>query len=150
MGCWRNSALRTIGGALSCLYPFLALLLLKRFYAYIPIQAALALKLYPVCVNAVLLGVFSSSLARPPSAIERFARLQNPDLTPRAVGYARGVTVVWCLFFIGNGLAALGTALWASDGAWAIYNGLIAYLLMGALLGAEWIVRQRCHLDDPA
>lgn len=150
MGFWRNSVFGTLGGLLSCLYPFLALLLLKRFYAYIPNHAALALKLYPVAVNGVLLGVFSLSLARGPSAIERFARLQEPNLSPRGVDYARSVTKVWCVFFIANGLTALATALWASDGAWALYNGFIAYLFMGALMGVELIVRRRARSHDAA
>ena len=38
---------------------------------------------------------------------------------------------------------ALATALWASDKTWALYNGLIAYLLMGALFAGEWLVRGR-------
>ena len=41
------------------------------------------------------------------------------------------------------GKSALVTALWMSDRAWALYNGLIAYVLIGLLFGAEWLVRQR-------
>lgn len=103
----------------------------------------LPLKLYPVLVNGVMLGLFAISLRHPPSAIERIARLQEPDLPPEAVAYTRKVTVVWCLFFIGNGCVALATALWASDRVWATYNGLVAYLLMGLLFAGEWLVRQR-------
>jgi uncharacterized membrane protein len=104
---------------------------------------ALPLKLYPVLVNAVMLGLFGLSLRHPPTAIERFARLQDPDLPPEAIPYTRKVTVVWCAFFVINGLIAAGTALWASDRLWALYNGLIAYLLMGALFAGEWLVRPR-------
>jgi uncharacterized membrane protein len=103
----------------------------------------LPLKLYPVLVNAVLLGVFATSLRHPPSAIERLARLREPELPPEAIAYTRKVTIVWCAFFVGNGGIALATALWASDRAWATYNGLIAYLLMGLLFAGEWLVRQR-------
>lgn len=101
------------------------------------------LKFYPALVNAVLLAVFATSLARPPSAIERLARLSEPDLPPAAVRYTRRVTQVWCVFFVGNGAIALATALWASTEAWALYNGVIAYGLMGVLFGAEWLVRRR-------
>lgn len=103
----------------------------------------LPLKLYPVLVNAVMLGVFSLSLRHPPSAIERIARLREPDFPPEAIVYTRKVTIVWCLFFIANGAIAFATALWASDRVWATYNGLIAYLLMGLLFVGEWLVRQR-------
>lgn len=104
---------------------------------------ALPLKLYPVLVNAVLLAVFGASLAYPPSVIERLARLREPDLPPEGVAYTRRVTQVWCGFFAVNGGIALYTALWASDAVWALYNGLIAYGLMGLLFLGEWLVRGR-------
>ena len=106
-------------------------------------NALLPLKLYPVLVNAVLLAVFLASLRHPPSAIERLARLREPELPPHAVRYTRRVTQVWAVFFFVNGAIALVTALWASDAAWALYNGLVAYLLIGLLFGIEWLVRQR-------
>ena len=103
----------------------------------------LPLKLYPALVNAVLLLVFAASLRAPPSIIERIARLREPDLSPAGVAYTRRVTQVWCGFFLVNGAIALATALWASDRTWALYNGLIAYVLIGALFAGEWLVRQR-------
>jgi len=106
-------------------------------------NAVLPLKLYPVLVNGVLLGVFGASLYWPPSAIERLARLSEPNLPPAGVAYTRAVTQVWCGFFAVNGLLALATALWASAEIWALYNGLIAYVLIGLLFGGEWLLRQR-------
>lgn len=103
----------------------------------------LPLKLYPVLVNAVLLVMFALSLRYPPSAIERLARLHEPDLPPSGVRYTRHVTEVWCGFFVVNGGIALCTALYASEAIWALYNGLIAYLLMGALFGGEFLLRRR-------
>jgi len=104
---------------------------------------ALPLKLYPVLVNAMLLAVFATSLVYPPSVIERLARLREPELPASGVAYTRRVTQVWCGFFVVNGSIALGTALWASDATWALYNGLIAYGLMGVLFAGEWLVRRR-------
>jgi len=104
---------------------------------------ALPLKLYPVLVNGVLLAVFAASLAHPPSAIERLARLREPDLDARGVAYTRRVTQVWSGFFAVNGSIALTTCLWGSDATWALYNGLISYGLIGLLMGGEWLVRQR-------
>lgn len=104
---------------------------------------ALPLKLYPVLVNAVLLVVFGLSLRHPPSIIERLARLREPDLPPHAIAYTRQVTRVWCLFFVINGSIALATALYASNAGWALYNGLVSYVLMGLLFAGEWLVRQR-------
>lgn len=104
----------------------------------------LPLKLYPVLVNAAFLVVFATSLRRPPTVIERLARLQHPDLPPEAIPYLRKVTGAWCVFFVLNGGIALYTALRASDAAWALYNGLIAYLLIAAMfLGERFLFRPR-------
>ncbi len=103
----------------------------------------LPLKLYPVWVNAVLLLVFGASLWRGQPVIERLARLREPDLPARAVAYTRRVTQVWCVFFVANGSAAAYTALACSEQAWALYNGAVAYVLMGGLFAVEWCVRQR-------
>ena len=101
------------------------------------------LKLYPVVVNLALLGAFAASLRRGPSAIERLARLREPGLPPAAIAYTRRVTQVWCVFFAANAAASAATALWASAAGWALYNGLVAYVLMGLLMAGEWLVRQR-------
>ena len=103
----------------------------------------LPLKMYPVLVNGALLATFGYSLAVPPSVVERLARLRQPDFSLAAVGYTRHVTQIWCGFFVVNGLLAFSAAVWASDAVWSLYTGVIAYLLMGTLFGAEWLFRQR-------
>lgn len=107
------------------------------------LNMSLPLKLYPVLVNLALLTVFGLSLVRGPTVVERIARLQEPDLDARGQAYTRRVTQVWCGFFVLNGGLALATALWASEAAWALYNGLIAYVLIGTLMAGEWLVRRR-------
>jgi uncharacterized membrane protein len=101
----------------------------------------LPLKLYPALVNAAMLSVFTYSLFVPPSIVERFARRRDPDLPPQSVTYARHVTQVWCVFFALNGTVALVTALWASAATWSLYNGFVAYLLMGLLFAGEYGMR---------
>lgn len=101
------------------------------------------LRYYPVLMNLASLAVFAWSLHHPPSLIERLARLHEPDLPPSGVAWTRSVTQVWCLFFIGNGSIAFYTARYASLETWTLYNGLIAYVLMGILLGGEYMLRQR-------
>jgi uncharacterized membrane protein len=90
-----------------------------------------------------MLAVFSTSLRFGPPLVERLARLQEPDLPPFAVAYTRRVTQVWCGFFVLNGSLALLTALYASDRVWMLYNGLLAYVMMGVLFAGEWLVRRR-------
>lgn len=100
------------------------------------------LKLYPVMINAVMLAWFLLSLRNGPPVIERFARLQEPELDESGVRYTRQVTKVWCVFFVGNGAAALFTSVYASDWWWMLYNGLLSYVLMALLFAGEWLVRQ--------
>lgn len=103
----------------------------------------LGLKFYPVMVNLGFLCLFAGSLIFPPPIVERMARIREPDLPPRGVAYTYKVTWVWIIFFIVNGSLAAATAIWASDELWALYNGLIAYLLIGILAASEWLVRRR-------
>lgn len=97
--------------------------------------------LYPALVNAVMLAVFAHSLAFPPTVIERIARLREGVLSAAGVAYTRKVTMIWTVFFVFNGAAALYTALYASMETWALYNGVIAYVLIGTLVAGERLVR---------
>lgn len=102
----------------------------------------LPLKLYPVAVNVAMLTLFTTSLYQKECIIEKFARLKNPQLSSQAVSYLRKLTKIWCIFFIFNGSIALFTALYTSIQTWTIYNGFIAYLLIGTLLAGEWLFRK--------
>jgi uncharacterized membrane protein len=105
------------------------------------LEESRAVLYYPVLVNAALLVVFAASLASPQSAIERIARLRDPELPPAAVAYTRRVTIVWSVFFALNGAAALYTALYTTLETWALYNGLIAYVLIGTVFAVELAIR---------
>ncbi|MBZ6066754.1 hypothetical protein ACKC5O_11345 [Aeromonas schubertii] len=98
---------------------------------------------YPLAVNATLLALFGASLRQPMTLVERLARLSTPDLPEQGIRYTRKVTQVWCLFFIANGALSAWTIWQGNLALWSLYNGLVSYLLMGALMGGEWLVRQR-------
>lgn len=98
---------------------------------------------YPVVINIVMLAVFGGSLWSAMPIVERLARLQEPDLNDAAIRYTRRVTQIWCAFFIVNGSIALLTALYGDMALWTLWNGMVAYLLMGTLMAVEWLVRQR-------
>lgn len=104
-------------------------------------QSSIGIKLYPVLINLGMLALFGWSLFQPSTIIERLARLQEPELPPSAIIYTRNVTKVWCLFFVVNGAIA-GLSVFASDWFWAVYNGLVSYLMMGSLFALEWVYRQ--------
>jgi uncharacterized membrane protein len=108
-----------------------------------------ALKLIPVVINLACLIGFAGTLRHPPSMIERFARLKEPQLSDTAIAYTRQVTKVWCGFFILNGSIAFFTALFADLSIWTLYNGLIAYILMGLLFAGEYVVRLRVKSRAP-
>ena len=101
----------------------------------------LLLHLYPSFVNLGLLVAFGATLARGPSMVEKFARMGNPALGAHAVRYTRRVTQMWCVFFTLNGAFSAYTALFWTRAAWSLYNGAIAYGLIGVLLVGEVIWR---------
>ena len=102
-----------------------------------------AMLYYPALCNGALLCVFAYSVLHPPTVVERIARLKDGPLTPEAVRYTRRVTLAWVAFFAVNGSIAVYTALLTSLDTWALYNGFIAYLMIGAMFGGEWLVRAR-------
>jgi uncharacterized membrane protein len=95
---------------------------------------------YPLVVNAVMFIVFFSSLWQKETMVERFARLQDPNLPDFAVSYTRTVTKVWCVFFVVNGCLSFITSLISMD-VWTLYNGLLSYLFAGMLFAIEFAVR---------
>ncbi len=96
----------------------------------------------PVLVNLMLLANFAATLRGPVSMIERFARMQEPELPPGGEAYCRKVTIVWCWFFVANAAMSAALALWAPVAWWSLYVGGIAYLLIGLMFTVEYVVRK--------
>lgn len=103
---------------------------------------SLAARAYPIAISLATATIFGRSLIEPPTVIERIARCYEPCLPPQGVAYARQVTVVWTIFLIANAAVSGALALWGSLGTWALWNGLISYLLIGTLLVGEMGVRR--------
>lgn len=108
------------------------------------LDAAGWMLMVPVAINATLLLAFAATL-RPGvmPMIERFARLQEPELDAGQLAWCRLWTGIWCAFFLLNGVVAAALAVFAPLPWWAFYNGLVAYVLIGALLLGEWLLRRR-------
>jgi uncharacterized membrane protein len=87
----------------------------------------------PALASLALLVAFGRSLRGPESIVESIARVQLGVLGEAESRYCRRVTGVWCGFFLGNALVALGLALFASIEAWALYTGLLSYLAIATL-----------------
>ncbi|WP_416192504.1 hypothetical protein [Neisseria sp. CCUG12390] len=120
----------------------IALVLAVFFAAVIFFRRPDSMYWYPVAISLLLLAVFVASLFSGQSAIERLARLQQPDLPPEGVAYTRKVTQIWCGFFVFNAAAAALLAASDQHDWWAVYTGIVSYILMGALLGGEWVYRK--------
>lgn len=108
---------------------------------------AFVLKFYPVLVNAGLLVFFGATLFCGPSLAFRLATLSDRRILQSAdrfyvERYCNRVTLAWCIFFVFNGLAALWTVLFADERIWSLYNGLVAYILLGIFFMLEYGIRK--------
>jgi len=97
---------------------------------------------YPVLVNAIFLAQFAGTLVHGPPLVERIARRQVPDLSASEVRYCRTVTGVWSVFFVLNGAIAAALAVAASRVWWALYTGVLSYVLVALLFTVEYVVRK--------
>jgi uncharacterized membrane protein len=95
---------------------------------------------WPVLINLTFLWTFAASLRTTP-IVERFARLQDPELSPAKVAYCRQVTKVWCGFFVFNAAVIGFLALIPDVRWWTIYSGAVSYVLLGLLFATELLVR---------
>jgi len=103
---------------------------------------------YPVLMNIALFTFFFGSLFTRKTVVEGLARIKNPELSELGIAYTRNVTKCWCVFFVLNGSIAFFTAQYTSLTVWTLYNGLIAYLLMGLLFIVEYLFRIRVIQGD--
>lgn len=99
-------------------------------------------KVIPVLMHLSLFLVFYGSLKSDASLIERFARLDFPELPPKIPEYCRQVTWLWAGFFAMNIMISTALALWADDVLWALYNGVVIYFLLGTLMMLEYVFRR--------
>lgn len=99
------------------------------------------LKTYPLLINLAGAGYGLYTLTHPPSAIERLARASGMAVDSAGTRYTRGVTKLWVLFFLLNGLVSAYTALWCSTAVWSLYNGFISYCLVALLFVTEYCYR---------
>ncbi|MBR4684110.1 MAG: AMP-binding protein [Spirochaetia bacterium] len=110
-------------------------------------RSARILTFYPALVNLFFLVLFGHTLFAGPSMVYRLATLKDKSIAispyrKKIAAYCRNVTLVWCCFFIVNGSIALMSVFGDSYRFWALYNGCIAYILMGLLFSGEYIVRK--------
>ena len=105
------------------------------------------LKLSPQIIHSGLLALFLHSLSGTP-LIEQFARLEFAgQLPPGIAADCRKLTKLWIGFFAANIIGCSWLALYGDDASWVLYNGLIVYLLIAALLLGEFFWRRIAFPD---
>jgi len=97
---------------------------------------------YPVGMSAAFFLIFTATIIYPPSIIEQIGRTYNKNFNEAAAIYTRKVTMVWSAFFGVNIFVSGWTVLYGGIEVWTLYNGLISYIIVGILLGAEILVRK--------
>ncbi len=97
--------------------------------------------LYPSIVSIGFLALFFYSL-RGEAVITRLARLKEKNIDEKVVSYTRGLTKIWCLFFIFNAVLAFVLSCFENKFYWSIYCSFISYILMGFLFFGEILYRK--------
>ncbi|MGH8556941.1 MAG: hypothetical protein ACRESZ_05660 [Methylococcales bacterium] len=111
-------------------------------------------KFLPVLIQMMFCWFFGRTLFRGPPLVERFVRVDFPVFPPGIAEYCRQLTWIWTLFFAVNVPVCSAFALWADDGWWAFYTGVMIIVLTGLLLAGEYIYRHYrfpdIQIPDPA
>lgn len=97
-------------------------------------------KFYPVCANLTVFLVFFISCFKEETVIQKFARAIEGKLSDAALKYTRVLTYIWAGLTFFNFVISF-ISVFISTKIWALYNGLISYLLIGTLFFVEYIVR---------
>lgn len=100
------------------------------------------LKLFPTLITLAVLILFTRSLVKPPTIPARFAEKIEGPLSTEQVRYTDRITYLWILFFLFNICVSAYTAFFSSIETWTLYNGLISYLIMGAMFIGEYLYRR--------
>lgn len=103
----------------------------------------LVAKLIPIFIQLSLMSFFGKTLRKDkgPSLVERFASLDFPEIPPVVSRYCRHLTMMWTGFFAFNVAACIVLALFAPVSWWALYTGVMIFVLSGVLMIGEYIWR---------
>lgn len=99
------------------------------------------LRAYPLVISCGVWFLFVRSLFKIP-LVEVFARRMGEKLDVAGVQYCRRVTVAWVIFMTLH-VAVTTATLFLSHHVWALYNGCLAYILIGGMFAVEFLIRKR-------
>lgn len=133
------------------LLPLLAIFFTYALTATL-IKSTAMLLYYPALVNGCLCVVFLYSLRQGDPLLLRFVRARRWPISAHGPKYLYWLTAVWAAFFAMNGIISLWTTTISIE-VWTVFNGLISYFLIAALMGGEWVFRRhyknRMGIENP-
>lgn len=97
---------------------------------------------YPALMSLAACYIFYSSHKNQKWLVLEIAKKLEPDLPTQAYNYCKLVNNIWASFLLLNTAISLYTALYCSKEDWALYNGLISYLLMASIFSLEFLYRK--------
>ncbi|MDB4576293.1 hypothetical protein N9091_01105 [bacterium] len=100
------------------------------------------LLLYPGIVSLCVAIFFAASLKQKVSLVERVAIASGKVITVNAKRYTWRLTFFWSGILIGHSAVCFYLALQGTRESWALYSGLICYLLFGMIGVLEYSYRQ--------
>lgn len=115
-------------------------------------ELALHLAVLPPVLIYVLFGwVFGRTLVRSRMPlIQRIAEMEHGGALPaEMIGYARGVTWAWTIFFTGMTVLSLLLSQLAAPAVWSFFTNVFGYAAMLVLFVGEYWLRVRRFPDYP-
>ncbi|MDR2767267.1 MAG: hypothetical protein LBB82_02950 [Treponema sp.] len=108
------------------------------------INSSCVFKLYPALADLAYGIIFGMSLFIPPPIVYQLGILVAKDIKKtvseaRLVSLSRTMTIIWCVFFVIDGIIAVITTFAASDTVWGIYNAGLSYVNMGLIFAVQFL-----------
>jgi uncharacterized membrane protein len=111
-------------------------------------KSSLTLKIYPALADLIYFVIMGTSIFIPPPVVFYFINMFDKTIKDHVdpgffERYCRNTAIIWCVFFVFDGIVSLVTVFWVSDHAdliWGIYNGGITYALMGLIFVGEYFI----------
>ena len=125
------------GKVIKALTPFVGLFAVIGLFHFTDF---VLLKFYPPVMNFCLFFIFFSSLFQERTVIQKIALASDPNSNENVMKYTRNLTYIWAVFTFLNFLVSVLT-VFMSEKIWALYNGIISYILVGLIFIIEYIVR---------
>ena len=102
---------------------------------------SILIKSVPALASLWYCSLFFRSLFAEKTLIAEFASLKKPDLGSVELRYCFYVTILWTVFTGLNAVSIFLIIAFMSDYYWALYSGVIAYLLVAGLFALEFAFR---------